>query len=102
MIKLNVWSTLWILFAGPWALNAGTDLPSRQKAIESPDPITGAEPAEGFGVNKGGLGGEEVVVTTFAELAQAINRDNVYIKVKGDLVATGITLGKGSNITIDG
>ncbi|MCK5550269.1 MAG: hypothetical protein KAI41_07030, partial [Hyphomicrobiaceae bacterium] len=64
---------------------------------------TGAEPAEGFGVNKGGLGGEEVVVTTFAELAKAIKRSNVYIKVKGDLIATGkATIGSGSNLTIDG
>ncbi len=74
-----------------------------QKAAQTPDPITGAELAEGFGVNKGGLGGEEVVVTTFDELAKAIKRSNVYIKVKGDLIATGkATIGSGSNLTIDG
>ena len=74
-----------------------------QKAAQTPDPITGAESAEGFGVNKGGLGGEEVVVTTFDELAKAIKCSNVYIKVKGDLIATGkATIGSSSNLTIDG
>ncbi|MHC4507677.1 MAG: twin-arginine translocation signal domain-containing protein [Planctomycetota bacterium] len=74
-----------------------------QKAAQTPDPITGAELAEGFGVNKGGLGGEEIIVTTFDELAKAIKRSNVYIKVKGDLIATGkATIGSGSNLTIDG
>ncbi|MHC4166111.1 MAG: hypothetical protein ACYSWQ_04060, partial [Planctomycetota bacterium] len=43
-----------------------------QKATHTSEPITGAEPAEGFGVNKGGLGGEEVVVTTFDEFSSAI------------------------------
>jgi pectate lyase len=75
----------------------------RAVAASSPsDPITGAEPAEGFGVNRGGEGGERIVVTTFAQLAAAINRDHVYIRVEGDLVADGTHIGKGSNLTIDG
>lgn len=99
MKKLYPCSVLWVLLAMP-PLHAAATAPQPSK--QAADPITGAEPAEGFGVNQGGLGGEEVIVATFAELANAMNRDNVYIRVKGDLVATGTTLGKGSNITIDG
>jgi pectate lyase len=70
--------------------------------VHGADSITGAEPAEGFGVNRGGEGYEIVVVKTFAELAHAINRSRIYIKVEGDLIAKGTTIGTGSELTIDG
>lgn len=97
-------ASLFVLFAVSLTLNCAKTGAVPQKAVQAADPITGDEPAEGFGAKAtGGQGGEVVAVTTFAELAEAINRSGVYIKVKGDLIAEGKTvIGSGSNVTIDG
>jgi len=61
------------------------------------------EAYEGYGTNKGGEGGKEIVVTDFAQLAKAAGQSNVYIKVRGELVSSAKGMrSRGSNITIDG
>jgi hypothetical protein len=72
-------------------------------ALAAVDPITGAEPAEGFGASAtGGHGKEEVIVTTLDQLTRLKNRSDVYIRVRGNITATDTTVFTGSNLTIDG
>ena len=72
-------------------------------AFAAVDPITGAEPAEGFGASAtGGRGNEQVIATNVEDLAQLKNRSNVYIKVQGKIVSPETTIFTGSNVTIDG
>jgi len=62
----------------------------------------GREPYEGYGVNRGGSSGKEVVVTNWSQLSSALGRSNVNIKVRGDIIAGKDIRSRGSNLTLDG